>query len=37
MNAIDAPKMEVIATITFQLLHLQAVLGGDVALFASAL
>jgi hypothetical protein len=37
MNAVDAPAIAAIVTITFLLLRLQAVLGGDVALSASAL
>jgi hypothetical protein len=37
MNAVDAPIMEAIAAIIFLLLHLQAVLGDDDSLFASAL
>jgi len=37
MNAADAPEIAAIIAITFLLLRLQAVLGDDVALFASAL
>jgi len=37
MNAVDAPAIAAIMAITLLLLHLQAVLGDDVALFASDL
>jgi hypothetical protein len=37
MNAVDAHVIAAIVAITFLHLHLQAVLGDDVALFASAL
>ena len=37
MNAVDAPAIAAIIAIIFLLLHLQAVLGDDVALFAFAL
>jgi hypothetical protein len=37
MNAVDAPAIAAIVAITFLLLRLLAVLGDDVALFASAL
>ena len=37
MNAVDAPAIAAMVAITFLLLHLLAVLGDDVALFASAL
>ena len=37
MNAVDATVIDAIVVITYLLLHLQAVLGDDVALFASAL
>jgi hypothetical protein len=37
MNAVDAPAIAAIVTITFLLLRLQAVLGDDGSLFASAL
>jgi hypothetical protein len=37
MNAVDATVIDAIVAITYPLLRLQAVLGDDVALFASAL
>ena len=37
MNAVDAPVIAAIVAIIFLLLHLQAVLGVDVVLFAFAL
>ena len=37
MNAVDAPVIAAITEIIFLLLHLQAVLDDDAALFASAL
>ena len=37
MKAVDAPVIAAIVAIIFQLLHLQAMLDDDVALFASAL
>jgi hypothetical protein len=37
MNAVDAPMIAAIIAITYLLLRLQAVLGDDVALSASAL
>jgi hypothetical protein len=37
MNAVDAPAIAAMVAITFLLLHLLAVPGDDVALFAFAL